>query len=295
MRDFDWEILVSLYQTKNITRSADALFLTQPALTKRIQAIEEELGCTILLRSRRGISFTPEGERIIAKAHIILNAIQEVHQEISDLSDGSRGTLSLGVPYSFVRFLMPSLLERYVKLYPNVDLQITTALSDELIRKIQDGTLDVCFARYAVEDSSLVKREFSEDQIYAVYSQPFCVEDLPNIPYIEFTKNDVTYNAARKWWSERFDVPQTIRFKVYNGDTCLSMIQHGLGYGIFPDRQYFIHEKDIYAVPLVMKDGTRFTRKTWLLHQKTVTRKAVARNFLAFLENMDIDALCENQ
>lgn len=293
MRDFDWEILVSLHQTKNITKSAEALFLTQPALTKRIQAIEEELGCTVILRGHRGISFTPEGERIIAKAHVILDAIQDVHDEISNLSDGTRGTLSLGVPHSYALFLIPELLERYVRLYPEVDIKITTELSDELNRKVQDGTVDVCFARYVADDPSLVKRKFGEDQIYAVYSQPFEVEDLPGIPYIDFVKNEVTSNSTRKWWNERFKVPQNVRFMVHNADACVAMIQHGLGYGIFPDKQYFIREKELYCVPLVMKDGTRFTRSTWLIYKKSAARKAVVRNFLAFLEDIDQDSLCE--
>lgn len=293
MRDFDWNILDSLHQTKNITKSAELLFMTQPALTKRLQAIEEELGCTIVIRNRRGISFTPQGEEVVKKAQTIISAICDIKQSLAGLSDGHKGVLSLGVPYSFVRFVMPALLEEYVALYPDVDIRITTTLSDELIRQVQDGSLDVCFARNTLDNPQLVKRQVSVDQIYAVYHQPFQIEDLPHLPYIEFQKNEITYLAGRRWWDERFNTPQKIKFLVHNGDTCLSMIQHGLGYGIFPDSQYFMHDKSVFSIPLELKDGTRFTRSTWLIYQKSILKKPIAANFIRYLDGIDINQLRE--
>lgn len=68
MRDFDWEVIAVLSKTRNITKTANLLFLSQPALTKRIQAIEEELGAQLLVRGRRGSKFTLEGERIAQKS-----------------------------------------------------------------------------------------------------------------------------------------------------------------------------------------------------------------------------------
>ncbi len=291
MRDFDWNILDSLYQTKNITKSAELLFMTQPALTKRLQAIEEELGCAVVIRTRRGVSFTPEGEEVVKKAQIIISAIRDIKQGLAGNSGGRKEVLSLGVPYSFVRFVLPALLEQYVKLYPDVDIRITTTLSDDLLRQVQDGSLDVCFARMAQDSPLLVKRQVSVDQIYAVYYRPFEIEDLPNLPYIEFQKNEITYLAGRTWWEERFDTPQKIRFLVHNGDTCLSMIQHGLGYGIFPDSQYFMNDKSLYSIPLELKDGTQFTRSTWLIYQKSILKKAAAANFIRFLDGIDINQL----
>lgn len=293
MRDFDWNILDSLYQTKNITKSAENLFMTQPALTKRLQAIEEDLGCVLVIRNRRGVSFTPEGEEVVKKAQTIISAIQDIKQGLAGIANGHRGVISLGVPYSFVRFVLPSLLEQYVNLYPDVDIRITTTLSDELIRQVQDGTLDVCFARCTMDSPQLVKRLVSVDQIYAVYHKPFQVEDLPALPYIEFQKNEITYLAGRQWWNERFDTPQKVRFLVQNGDTCLSMIQHGLGYGIFPDGQYFMNDPKVYSIPLELKDGTRFTRSTWLVYQKEILNKPVAANFIRFLNGIDINQLRE--
>ena len=59
----DWEMLVRLYKWKSITKTAEELFMTQPALTKRLKQIEEEFGISIALRSSQGLIFTPKGEK----------------------------------------------------------------------------------------------------------------------------------------------------------------------------------------------------------------------------------------
>lgn len=60
MQDFDWNIILSLYQTKSISQSAEQLYLSQPALTKRLRNIERELNCNIVVRSHSGNAFTPQ-------------------------------------------------------------------------------------------------------------------------------------------------------------------------------------------------------------------------------------------
>ena len=113
MRDFDWEVIAVLSKTRNITKTANLLFLSQPALTKRIQAIEEELGAQLLVRGRRGSKFTLEGERIAQKAERVIEAIREAKGCINVRDENMGGTLRLGVPYSYVRYVMPALLAEY--------------------------------------------------------------------------------------------------------------------------------------------------------------------------------------
>lgn len=75
MRDLDWEIIHTLHTYKNITKTADMLFIAQPTLTKRIQLIEEELRVSIIIRSSKGVTFTSEGEYVAKKAKQILDTI----------------------------------------------------------------------------------------------------------------------------------------------------------------------------------------------------------------------------
>lgn len=291
MRDFDWKIIVTLNKTRNITKTANMLFLSQPTLTKRIQAIEEELGISLLLRNRRGSEFTPEGELIAKKAEAVIAAIQEAKDCVAESNSSLEETLHIGVPYSYVRYVMPALLAQYTRRYPKAHIDIVTALSDELARSVESGILDLCFARYSAEDSYLQRMLISEDQLCAVYNRHFALEELAHIPYIQFNTNQMTTNAICRWWNEHYDTELVPRFKVSTGDCCVSMVQHGMGFGIFTDSNYFSHDPELYSLPLANADGSRLTRKTWLMYKQASLKRCAIADFVDFISTTDMSGI----
>ncbi|MCQ2557682.1 MAG: LysR family transcriptional regulator [Oscillospiraceae bacterium] len=268
---------------------ADLLFLSQPALTKRIRVIEDELGIQLLIRNRNGSVFTPEGERLAAKAERVLATIQDAKDEASVSGTGTAGSLRLGFPYSFVRHVLPSILDGFTKLYPDVELRIVTLPSQELIRCTEDGTIDVCFARYNAEDSVLERQLFSEDQALVVYNRPFRLSELPSLPYVDFAMNPGTESALSRWWNEHYDSPQQTKLKVTTSDACVAMVKHGLGYGFLLGGRYIRNENGLYSLPLEYRDGTRLTRKTWVFFRQDSKRNPLINNFLNFVSSLPPD------
>ena len=291
MRDFDWKIIATLNKTQNITRTADLLFVTQPTLTKRIHIIEDELGVTLVVRSRKGSVLTPEGKQIAAHAEAIVAEIEAAKHELAESNKGTKGVLRIGVPYSYNRYVLPELLHMYSEIYPSIEADVVSSISDDLIKEVEDGNLDVCFAHFNAEDSYLERIPVGEDQMYAVYSKPFELTDLPKLPYIEYSKNPATYSAIKRWWDEYYDTPRKTKYKVNNGDICMTMIHKGLGYGLFSDPKYFIYDSTIYSKPLIFKDGTKFTRKTWLFYKKDKLKSSLVKNFVNFVKKTDINKL----
>lgn len=291
MRDFDWQILVTLHKTHNISKTAELLYVSQPTLTKRIQVIEDELGIPLIVRSRKGSVFTAEGERIAQKAESIVAAIQEIKEDVAKRNKGAKGVLRLGVPYSYVRYVLPALMAEYVKTRPGVEFDVITGLSDELTRRVEDDSLDLTFARYNAFDTHLERVKVSEDQVYAVYNRPFTIEELPNLPFIEFSKNPMILSMIQRWWNENFTTPRTLRFKVPTGDCCVAMVKYGLGFGIFPDPKYFMFEKGLYSQPLTFADGSSVTRLTWLLFEKTSLKNPLVSDFVEFIQSINVNQL----
>ena len=103
------------------------------------------------------------------------------------------------------------------------------------------------------------------------------------MPRVEFTKNPETASAIRRWWDQRFSTPPDIRFTVPNGDACISMIRHGLGYGLFPDPRYIQDEPELYALPLCFLDGSPLSREMWMLFDQEHPLTAVTSNFIRFV------------
>lgn len=101
MEERDWRILQELYKHRNITKTAQILFMSQPALTARIQQIEKEFEITIVQRGRRGVDFTPHGEYMAKAADEMLKRYQHIKDDLLKLDDQVTGTLRLGVGYFY--------------------------------------------------------------------------------------------------------------------------------------------------------------------------------------------------
>lgn len=286
MRDFDWMVLAILYKTRNITKTANRLFITQPTLTRRLQQIETELGTTLVIRSNKGVTFTSHGEYVAGKALTVLGIIDDVKHHIAQSENNMSGVLKIGVPNSYMHFVMPSLIRKFTQQYPDVNLELHTDLSSELLKSLEARELDASFLRGDLS-TSLEKQLLSEDQIYIISKEPIDLEHLPTLPQIEYTKEKTIIKATRRWWKERYQTPPNIRLKVHSGDACIQLVKHNLGYGIFSDGKYADSGEGLYSLPLEYLDGSKFTRKSWFVYDKEDLRNPLLFHFKAFLSEIE--------
>lgn len=87
MDERDWQIIKTLYEQKNITKTAKLLYITQPALSSRIKQIEEDLGVTLLHRSNKGITFTAKGKYAVTVAERVLKNMSHFREKIANIED----------------------------------------------------------------------------------------------------------------------------------------------------------------------------------------------------------------
>ena len=93
MDEKDYELLHALDETRNITHAADKLYMTQSALSKRIKALEQELGVEIVLRSRQGIRFTPAGEQVLLHSAAAAREMEKMRRQLASIQGEACGTL----------------------------------------------------------------------------------------------------------------------------------------------------------------------------------------------------------
>lgn len=98
MEERDWLILKTLYEQKNITKTAKILYISQPTLTARIKQIEESLGTKLLYRGNKGITFTETGEYTVKFAEKILGELQDFRETITNMQEDVAGTLRIAAP-----------------------------------------------------------------------------------------------------------------------------------------------------------------------------------------------------
>jgi DNA-binding transcriptional LysR family regulator len=142
------QYLVALAREKHFTRAAKACHVTQPTLSGRIRQLEQELGVPIVERGQRFIGFTPDGERVLKWAHAILDNWTAMQQDIAqrrDVQGGAlRGHLSVGVIPSALP--MAALMAKAIQArHPDVELTILSHSSIEILRHLEEFTIDVGF------------------------------------------------------------------------------------------------------------------------------------------------------
>ncbi len=138
-----FEALAALAREKHFTRAAKACNISQPTLSGRIQQLELEVGLQLVSREKRYQRLTPEGERVLKWAHVILKNWDCLEQEVAQLQDTRRGLSGRivlgGIPSALA--MIPLLTKELNELHPHVEFSILSLSSDEILRALEDGSI----------------------------------------------------------------------------------------------------------------------------------------------------------
>jgi DNA-binding transcriptional LysR family regulator len=134
--------LISLAQSGSFTRSAEALFITQPALSRSIRALEEELGQALFDRVGRRSLLTPFGAETLQRARQLVFDADELAGSGTKMRDGHSGTVRIGLGSGPGAMLMTPLLKTMAKSHPTVHVEVARGPTDVLVRRLRERELD---------------------------------------------------------------------------------------------------------------------------------------------------------
>lgn len=282
MDEKDFEILSILNETRNITRAAKQLYITQSALSKRIKAIETELGIEMLIRSRQGIRFTPAGEAVLTHSTCAAREMELMRRHIDTMNEEICGTLNTGISINFALYKLPDILADYHKKYPKVNLQITTGQSRHLYRQMLDGSLDIAVLRgeYPWDGIQFL---LSQENTCLVYNQEYEGTPLSDYLYISH-KTDIYQSAMMtRWMHEQNLNPRTNGVCVDSITACTEMVKRGIGWGLLPE----IALENFHGCkkPCTFIDGEPFIRRTYILCQREAVELPQVNAFMEILKN----------
>ncbi len=162
---------VAVAREGSITRASELVHLSQPAVSAHIKAVEEALGLTLFERTPRGMSLTPEGQRLLTRAEQTLAAHDALMGEASRLKGHLTGKLRVGVGGKPNHEAIGRLLTQLAERHPEVEVSLQHGTSREILAGIRSGTLDAGLYNEAGEaDADLTTLEVSTFQIYVVAS-----------------------------------------------------------------------------------------------------------------------------
>ncbi len=150
----------------NFTRAAEAIGLSQPALSRSIQRLEEELGQPILERKPRSVVLTDAGTLLRSRALQVLTLIDDVKAEISD--DGASGRIRLGAIPTVAPYFLPDLLRRFSNQYPAASIVVQEEPTEKLLKRCSDGELDLAILALPVSAKYLEVEVLFEEELMLV-------------------------------------------------------------------------------------------------------------------------------
>lgn len=127
----------------SISASANILFISQPAITFQIKKLEEQLGVSLFTRTKHGMILTDEGKVLYKYIKSGIENINNGENAISNLKNLDSGTIRIGVSTTICRYILMPYLEKFHTKYPNIDIQINNNTSNNLIKELRNGNLDI--------------------------------------------------------------------------------------------------------------------------------------------------------
>lgn len=263
MDERDFELLITLKETGNITRAADRLYITQSSLSKRILALEKELDTSLLIRSRQGIHFTPEGEIVLKRVSEASCLLEIMRGELEEKKGYICGTLNVGVSINYALYQLPELLASYHEKYPHVTMQISTDQSRNLYQQLVSGKIDAAIIR-GDYDWKGEKILLSRENVCTIRSRKDVNRSLLSLPFIGRKTDSQFQREISQWMREKCIHPKKGGIFVDNISTCVEMVQRGLGWSIVPE--ICLQNFDGIVEPLIFENGEPFVRSTYLMY-----------------------------
>lgn len=159
------EYVLAVAKYRNFTEAAKHSYVTQPTLSMQIQKLEEELDIKIFNRKKKPIALTDIGEKIVAQAKTIVVESQRMNDIVDQQKGYIGGEFRLGIIPTIIPTLLPLFLKIFIKKYPKVNLIISELTTEEIIKQLSNGTIDVGIAATPLENEAIKERP--------LYYEPF--------------------------------------------------------------------------------------------------------------------------
>ncbi|MGX9133478.1 LysR family transcriptional regulator [Rummeliibacillus sp. JY-2-4R] len=284
------QIIKVLSEEGNMRKAAERLFLSQPALSQRLQSIEKDWGAQLFIRSQKGLTATPAGELVIQYAIEMITKKEDIYEIIQSSNSKVHGTLKIACASIVGHTWLPKVLKDYVTQYPEAKISLITGWSSEIIKALYDGEAHVGIVRGHI-DWKGVKQHLFRDTLYLVDKEITSIEDVFNTdrPFIQFKSDSNYYQEIQQWWQRHFSSKPRHLITVDQIETCKQMALNGIGYAILPSITLSGHEK-VNKIPLTNdEEEFELTRDTWLVgYESSFELRQVA----AFVELVKKRAEC---
>src|SRR5574344_912799 len=179
-----YKIFYEVARLKSITKTAEEMFISQPAVTMSIKKMEEQLETTIFVRTKKGVLLTNEGQVLFEYVSQAMENIKIGENKIENLKKLEIGTVRIGIGTNLTKYFLMEYLKQYHKMFPKISIIIDTSITNDVIKSLDSGKVDVGIIVKNKEDVDVKKFviEYMEDMEYIfVANEDYMKKNINNI------------------------------------------------------------------------------------------------------------------
>ncbi len=235
-----YRIFYTVATVGNITKASQELNISQPAVTKQIKSLENQLGGELFIRTKRGVILTDNGKVIYNYIKQAMNCFNNAEMQFSNLKKLETGIVRVGVSTALARIFLLKYLDEFHKEYPNVAIQVFTDPSKIMRKMLKDGTLDVLIAKEELEedDDLCVQRLgklhqcfIASDYFSELKGKKITLEELNTYPILLQKTPSTTREAFDKFCKDN-DIEITTKLEIASATLLEDFVKIGLGVGL---------------------------------------------------------------
>lgn len=263
-----YKIFYHVALNQSISKAADKLLISQPAVSYQIKVLEEQLGITLFVRTKKGVTLTDEGKILYSYISKGIENFINGENALTNLKNLDYGIIRIGASTTVSKHVLMPYLKIFHKLYPNIEINITNNLTEELMRELRNGNLDILILNLPMkEGKDLDIKNILEVQdifvankdYYDILNKKISLNDLNNYPLLFQKKPSNTRDYLDNYLNtNKIKLIPKMEIVSYNLIMDFIKIGFGIGYATKEFIKEELNNDDLYELNVIPKIPKRF-------------------------------------
>ncbi|GJM09891.1 MAG: CysB family transcriptional regulator [Lysobacteraceae bacterium] len=279
----------------NISAAADALYTSQPGVSKQLKLLEEELGLPLFQRSGKSLTqLTEAGTAVLERAQSILTEVANIKSLSDDFERGSEGELTIATTHTQARYVLPEIITEFRQQWPGINFHLQQGTTEQLTQMLENGQADLAIASGPAQVAESVELTscyqwhrvllMPKAHPLAKLSKPISLEQLAEQALITYSFSIGRESSLLRSFRERA-MKANVVLTARDADVIKTYVRLGMGIGLVAEMA--VENEDRSGLAIVRTDHLFDPISTWVAHRTDAVVRGYTRAFInAFTDRM---------
>ncbi len=289
----DMELYRTFYTVakhKNISKAAEAMFISQPAISKSIKKLEEIMGCSLFIRNSRGVILSKEGEILYKHVEKAMGEITKAENILQKIVHNEKGLIRIGVSNTLCKYFLIPFLKAFHEKYPHIKILVMNKTTNDTLQMLNSGEIDFGIVSFPFEHRKYNFVELmkihdifvAKEGYYSELNSEVSVKSLAEYPIMLLDPNNITRQYIDKYFlSNGLEVQPEI--EIGNMEFLIEFAKIGLGISAVV-KEFILPELEQGTLKEIPVNPSPRSRSIGIVTHKNVPVSIASQNFINYLE-----------